>query len=221
MAKTPATRDWSQLRTDILNAVGLPGSTNAQARALAAQKRAVDRLNNRTWRMLATAGTDITLVADTGTYDLDASFIGIRRLSLLDSNGKVKGRLGYRAWEQFEDMWPDRSQSGDPREYTVYNTAANFQVELSCPPSSAFVANFPSLRPRIFAAVIPLVGASDNFGSDQGVRSEMEFFVELYSRYLICLDFFPAQADRWKREAEEAYTRLEIMDNEFDFKDWE
>lgn len=220
MAKTPATRDWSQLRVDILNAVGLSGSTNAQAVALSCQKRAVDRLNTHRWRMLLTY-QDITTVASQAEYDATASFRSARRLMLLDSNGKSKARIAYMAPELFDETYPSRASDGSPCHYTVRNTAANYVLELSGPASSAFVALYPTMRLRLYPAVIPLVGPTDNFGNDQGVTAEMEMFVEFYARYLLCLDYRPQQADKWKREAEEMFRRLEIMDNEFDFADWE
>lgn len=220
MAKTPATRDWSQLRTDILNAVGLPGSTNAQARALAAQRRAVDMLNTHRWRMLLSY-QDITLVAGTSEYDATAEFRAARQLLRLDSNGKAQGRISYMGFEEFDETYFDRSTSGTPCHYTVRNTAANYVIELSAPPDASFVSSYPTLRLRLFPAVQPLVGASDNFGADQGVTAEMEFFVELYARYLLCLDYRPQRAQEWKREAEEAFARLKTADNKFDFMDWE
>ena len=213
---TPATMTRSAMVSEVTNYVLLPEDGEAQARAVEGLNDAIRYLNMRNWNWSLTRH-DITLVADTAEYGLAASFKGPRAAELLDSSSNAKDRLGWFLPRTFIDAYHDRSTSGTPDGYTVFDEQARGKVTLSCPCSSGFVSSYPTLRLWYFARLAYLTT-----DGDQAIEAPSEVcgFILWHAKMLIASIYDKTSLGMAKQMRDEVWRMLVRDDVAGQLGDW-
>jgi hypothetical protein len=113
--------------------------------AAAGIRRAIDRLNTRSWNW-ALQYDDITFVAGQADYVLDQEFKSPRNFEINDASGLSKGRLLFKAWKAFLLENSVETSTGDPSFYSASNAHALGLVTLDVSPSASFISATPTGR---------------------------------------------------------------------------
>lgn len=149
---TPGTSTLTKLKKEVASFILAPSDTDALEVAEMGVKEAIRKVNGRNWKFMRTTD-DISTVASTRTYSLQASFLAPEHCELLNSSSNPNGMLHWLAPKEFNRTFRERSSTGSPSHYTVQNARDTGVIELSRPPSSGFVTSYPTLRLRYYAAV--------------------------------------------------------------------
>jgi len=107
-------------------------------------RRAIDRMNSRSWNWALTYST-ITFVAGTQEYALDAGFKAPRNLALRDSASVDRSRLMFLPWGTFlkECQW---DYLGTPQYYSATNVNFFGVIRMDVAPSDGFIGQYPTGR---------------------------------------------------------------------------
>lgn len=212
---TPAAVSYSTLKTKVARYVLESNATTALSVAGDCIRDAVMELNTRRWKW-AIVYQDVTLVAGTAAYDLAAPFKAPRKAELINSNSKAVGYLKYMDPFTFLREFPDRTNSGDPYQYTVDNAHEYGQVILSCSPSAAFVASYPTLRLWFYRRVQVQSGDSDVLD----IPAEVESFVEWRAKETIASLYDQSKVGYANQRANLMWTKLVRDDVTTELGDW-
>lgn len=143
-APTPITDTLTTLQKLVAGYVLMPTDDEVLECALAGIRRAVDRINTRTWNWALNYST-ITFVAGTQEYALDQAFKQPRNLALRNASAVDTSRLSFLPWGTFlkECQW---GATGTPTFYSGSNVNAFGVIRLDLAPDAAFVALYPTGR---------------------------------------------------------------------------
>lgn len=206
-APTPAVRALSALQAEIGNYILAPDDTTLKATFVDYLNDGLDRLSTRErWPWLLTS-ENITLVADTASYELvTPTAKKIRHVHLLITGDKERGLLPFRDPKTFMLDFPDRSVSGDPECYTVFNMIADGKIDLSVPPSAGFIGIYPKLKVRMLKRMLRFSSGStsDTLTTLGGGPKELEAFIVWHAKAQAASVHDPAKAQY-------ALGRAEIM----------
>jgi len=191
---TPPNQTWAMLNGKIANAVGFGGDSKVLGLAGEGVNNATRYLNTRLWSWLLVS-EDLTFIADQADYQLANDFNAPRNNELLDSSSKPKSRLVWQDPKTFGNEWVDRSVSGDPRAYTIFNIHDTGTVTLNVPPSAAYIAKYPTLRLRYYRRM-------QIYTSKAGIMKipvEVEPFLEMYAKWEISAIIRPQLTNVYER----------------------
>ena len=212
---TPGTSTFATLKSRVARYVLSPDSSDVTAIAADAIRDAVNEINTRRWNWNLVY-QDVVLVADDADYDLATPFKGPFKAELLDSNNKCLGYLGWMDNHQFLREYSQRDTSGDPYHYTVENPHEYGQVVLSAPPSSSFVASYPTLRLWFYRRVQPQVYDSDLLD----IPSEVESYIEWQAKAYLASEYDPSKLSYAQSRADRLWAKLQRDDVTNDLGDW-
>lgn len=212
---SPAARACSDLKADVARYVGATNAARALAEAENCIGTAVAKLNTKLWNW-AIVYQDITLVAGTSDYDLAAPFKAPRKAELLNGSGTPLSRLTYLDPHSFSDEYYDRNTQGSPQVYTVENPHEYGQVNLSSPPHSSFVSQYPTLRLRYYQKVQPCSGSVTSLD----IPHETAEWVSWYAKSLLAAARDPQKfsvADQTQRDLWRGLISSKVAD---ELSDW-
>jgi len=202
-APTPINQTFAGLKGAVADSMGFGGDSKVLGVAGSGINNAVRYLDHRLWSWLLTSQS-ITLATDTDEYTLTGNFKAPRSNELQNSAGAPKSRLGWEDPKTFSSIWTDRSISGAPRAYTVFNMHEDCLLTLNVPSSSTFVTEFPTLLLRYYKRLQTY--AAD--GSSQTIPPEVELFLELYARWLTAAVVRPGLITTYERAWQRQETAL-------------
>jgi hypothetical protein len=196
-APTPANQTFAALKGAVAASVGFAGDPQVEGIAGSGINNAVRYLSTAgpggLWSWLLTTDS-ITLALDTANYDLNNDFKAPRTAELLDSSGNAKSRLVWDDPKSFGNIWLDRSVSGSPSVYTVFNFHDTSQLSLNVPVSQAFLDSYSTINLRYYKRLQTYNGD----GATQTIPAEVELFLEMYARWEISVLMRPRQADDYR-----------------------
>lgn len=201
--QSPASTAFSTLYTRALNYVLGTSDTNQVTVAKEGINEGILRLNTVDWWWSRIA-LDVTLVAGTQEYALGTTFRKPRACETLNTAGEVNGQLGWVDPKEFEAVYYDRSTTGSPSAYTIFNEFVNGMVTLSCPPSSGFIAVYPKLRLRYYRRTAVLSGDSDLLAAP----TEVEPFLTWLARATLAAHWAPEKVAFAETRAEKLWSLL-------------
>jgi hypothetical protein len=139
---TPVTDSLTTIKKAVAGYVLMPTDDEVLETAEMGVRRAIDRINTRTWNWALTHST-VTFVASTQEYTIDQGFKAPRNLSLRDSSAVDQDRLMYLPWGTFlkEAQW---GQTGTPSYYSGSNYFGVIRLDVS--PDATFVSQYPTGR---------------------------------------------------------------------------
>lgn len=173
------------------------------------------RLNTRKWTW-ARISEDLTLVTGTQEYAIGGTFKAVRSCETLNAAGEVNGQLGFVDPKNFEDVFPNRSVSGSPSAYTIFNEFDNGKLTLSCPASAGYVAVYKKLRLRYWRRTNTLTGDS----SLSTCPSECEPFLVWTARAVVAAHWDNSKYLIAKQRADEYWAMLCKDDIMHEIGDW-
>lgn len=124
--------------------------------------RVIKELNTRPWKALLTNGTNLTTVAGTSNYTLDALFYKESKVQRLDSSSKPAATLLYMDWEQFQSIFDTQADRTTPLIYTLRNTNQDGLISLYPIPDKVYTltvqyyARIPQLANNDDTLLIPI-----------------------------------------------------------------
>lgn len=212
---SPAPRTLTQILTEVGTFLMSPQVSSDSTLAGAMTDWINDGLNKlRTeerWPWLLVT-ENVTLVAGTASYVLTTTTAKkIRHVHLLDSSNNEKSLLNYLDPKSFMDMYPDRSQSGSPCHYTVFNLNADGTIDLSVPPDAGFIASYPKLKVRILKRMGQFFSTSltDTITTLGGGPIELESFLSWHAKALGAMNMgFTDRISYAQGRADEMWTAL-------------
>lgn len=221
-ALTPLNSNFAGLKKRVAAYVQGSQLTSVLADAGLALNGAIDKLNTRNWHWL-NRQSDLTLVADTSTYTVPANFKRPRAAELLDSSNNKKGYLSFQIAKEFQDTQWEDATSGSPRFYTVRNAVDDRLLTLNVPPSTSFVASYPTIRLTYFARLGHFSDNGDTLG-DLEAPPEIANFLVWYARWDLATQRGAAgQIDRaekaWRIEWKDLV--VDDTDEQTDYITWE
>jgi len=151
---SPTGRACTDLTDDVAGYVLANNDGAALTKARDCLRSAVSKLNTRNWEWNKVHQL-ITMVADTATYTLNDSFRAPRSSHLLNSDGSMIGRLGYKDPQSFWYDHDKRDEAGSPCYYTVENPHALGTIRLDVIPSSAWVGQYPTIKLWYYRRTLP------------------------------------------------------------------
>jgi len=182
-AQTPLQPNFGGLKGQVAGYVQGKSLPAVLTDAGAAINSAINKINTKTWHWLNRQET-LTLVTDQRTYTIAANFKKPYSLFRLDSNSKQQGRLVFQIPALFfATEWSD-AISGAPEHYTVRNAPDDRLLTLSVPPSSTFVASFPTLQLSYYARLARFSDDGDTIG-DLKAPPEVAEFLDWYAKWKV------------------------------------
>jgi len=142
---TPQTETFQTLQKLVAGYVLMPTDPEVLETAAAGIRRAIDRLNTRSWAWAITYD-DITFDVDQTEYRLASGFKSPRNFEIWDANSQSVGRLSYKDWKTFLVEHQDITSESEPCVYSVSNVNAMGSLSLNAIPSVAWVAKYPTGR---------------------------------------------------------------------------
>ena len=178
---TPQQANFGTLKKHVAGYVQGASLPSFLADAGAALNAAVDKINTRVWHWMNRQET-LTLVADTRTVTVAANFKKPRNLEKLDTNSKTVGLYAFQPPKDFQDSFWEDTASGQPEFYTIRNAADDRLLTFNIPPSTAFVASWPTARFTYFARMGHFSDNGDTL-ADLEVPPELRNFLVWYARW--------------------------------------
>lgn len=194
-AATPAAETFQAVQKLVAGYVLMPTDDEVLDCAAAGIRRAIDRLNMRTWNWALVYDT-VTFVAGTQEYDIQRPFKKPRNFSIRSTAGIDSDRLSFLPWGTFLKEAQDNRTSGDPQYYSVPDSNAYGVLRLDMAPSASWVALNPTGRLWYYRRVQYPSAA----GTSLDVPSEVVGFIQSWAEGFT--------ADRYARgNAPSAYAR--------------
>jgi hypothetical protein len=218
-AQTPLASNFGGLKAHVAAYVQAQNQPGPLADAGAGINAGIDRLNTRNWHWL-NRQSDLTLVADTRTVTVPANFKRPRKLEKLDTNSKVVGWYGYIIPKEFIDANFSDVASGQPSVYTVRNATDDRLLTFDVPPSSAFVASWPTARLTYFSRLQHMANDGDTLGGLEA-PPELRNFLVWYGRWEMATMRGTAQQTRDAREAWMGEWAALMRDDTNEQTDWQ
>lgn len=213
-APSPAARTLSDLRAEISRYVLMPQDNEALDVASSGIKSACAKINRYVWKWAITYD-DITFVAGTKEYNLDATIKEPRRLVLRDASSNDIDRLGYLEFQSFLNEYLGATTNSDPCVYSVSNLHSFGTLVLDCAPSSSWVSKYPTGRLWYYKRIEPPSDPSDVVD----VPQEVEDFILWHAKGFIASMCDKSKVDVAMRMATDAFRELRA-DN-MTSHDWE
>lgn len=138
----PTGPSGSSLVSQVARIVGGENEDSIRSQALDCLNRVRMELNMHDWRFLKTQIASTAFVAGDQTYSLGSAFKSPSYMRLLDSNGLPFGDIIYQDDENFAHLYPQQTNGGAPRWYTIRNTFADGLVTFYPIPDASVVANY-------------------------------------------------------------------------------
>jgi len=213
----PSNSTFNQLKSRVAASVGMGGQQRALDLAGDGINNGIRRVNSKLWSWLLTTA-DITTVADQANYNEDDSvpgdFKAPRSMLLLDSSSNESSRLVWLLPKDFDNLWLDRRNSGEPRTYTVHNIHDNRTLSLSAAPTAKWVAAYPTMRLRYYKRL----GLYSGNETTQ-IPVEAELMIEYFARAEVASVVRPGALSRYEsmwrdqeRELRSAEMRWQVGD---------
>lgn len=214
-APTPSSQPLNTVITSAAGYVLMPVDEEVLDAGLQGVKRAIDRMNTRTWNWSLTY-SDVTFVAGTQEYDLDQSFKAPRNLSLRDANGRDRDRLNFLPWGSFlkDCQW---GETGSPEYYSVTNPQIFGVLRLDMSPSAAWVATNPTGRLWYYRRI----QYPTQTGTHLEIPPEATSFVQAITEGYLADRYAVDKARPAYERAERQYHELVVDDCHGQQTDWE
>jgi len=214
-APTPYADTLTSIQKAVAGYVLMPTDPEVLETALMGLKRAIDRLNTRTWNWALTYST-ITFVAGTQEYALDQSFKQPRNFALRNSSSVDTSRLSYLPWGTFlkECQW---GTGGSPAYYSGANPNAFGVIRLDLAPDAAFVAAYPTGRLWYYRR-IQYPSAT---GTSLDVPSEVVAFLQAHAEGYTADRHAPVKAQTAYSRADRSFHDIVSDDCHGQQTDWE
>jgi hypothetical protein len=212
---TPITDTLTTIQKSVAGYVLMPTDDEVLETALMGIRRAIDRMNSRTWNWALTYST-ITFVASTQEYTLDQGFKAPRNFSLRDSSAVDVDRLMYLPWGTFlkECQW---DSTGSPSYYSGANVNYFGVIRLDVSPDATFVAKYPTGRLWYYRRIVyPTVT-----GNSIDVPSEAVAFIQAWAEGYAADRYAVEKAAPAYARAERQYHELVVDDCHGQQTDWE
>ena len=213
---TPPTDTLTTLQRAVAGYVLMPTDDEVLDTASLGIRRAIDRLNTRTWNWNLVY-QDITFVAGTQEYTLQNQFKAPRNLELRRTDGTPYARLVFQPWGTFLKESNYNGTSSNPECYTINNDNIYGTLRLDASPASSFVAQYPTGRLWYYKRV-PYPETSNN---SLNVPSEAVQYIQYAAEGLTADRYAPEKAQPAYMRAERAYRDLIADDCHGRQSDWE
>lgn len=213
--QSPAGTAFSTLYARAQNYIQGPQDANVAAIAKEGINEGIYRLNTRKWNW-ARISADIALVTGTQEYALGATFKAPRACQLLNPAGEVAGLLPWIDPKELDAFFPDRSASGSPEAYTIFNIFDNGKFTLARPPAAGFIASYAKVRLRYWRRTAVLSADADLFSGP----SEFEPFLVWTARAVVAAHWNIAKYALASTRAEEFWLMLKRDDVMLETGDW-
>lgn len=179
-----ARKTFRQLQKDVARYVqGDDSDTELLGIAGSGINAGIDQLNMYDW-CSETTTSGFGFVADQRDYNAPTDAIAFTELSLLGSDGNIRGRLRYRLPEVFERLHNPAYgdiPNGFPTEYTIYGERSTQPtMRLSATPTSSFVATNPSGEYRYSQEIAQLSGVSETMSVSREMEQAVTWFAKSY-----------------------------------------
>ena len=215
-ATTPPTESVAMLKKQIAGYVLMPTDPEVLETAEAGIRRAIDRLNTRTWGWSLTYD-DIDFLADTPDYGLSSQFKSPRHLELWNSDGRCVGSLGFKEWKTFLMEHQNRVGSSQPCIYSCSNVHDVGLMSLDVYPTAEWVATYPAARIWYFRRTA--YPGSD--GAPVNVPSEVAAFIQSEAEGYTADRYAVLKAQPAYQRAERFLHELVVDDRHGGSTDWE
>lgn len=192
-----------------------PNNSEALSVAVDGIVDSIRKLNTSIWQFNLTY-QDITLAAGTKEYTLAAAFRAPRHCELLNASNVPVSRLHWQDPKTFNIGFEDRSASGDPNYYTVFNIHDTGYLDFDCPPTSGFVGSYPTARIRYYASLQYLTNDSDTIGGP----SELEGYIVWHAKGYISSIYDPGKTQYAEIKANEMWGLLKRQNVKNQLTDW-
>jgi len=212
---TPQTRQFADLKSEVSRYVQAPDDNEAQRVSGDGLNEAIRLLNMETWWFTLTY-QDITTVAGTDSYTINADYKDSRALIKLDSSGNRDGILTKRDAKSFEIEFDNATSNGTPSAYTVFNVHDALEIQLNVPPDASFVSSYPTLRHRYYKNISLFVGDSDV----ADVPSEVELFLLWQGRAYMSAVYDYSKTQYAEQKAHVMWMNLRTRNMEYGNTDW-
>jgi hypothetical protein len=194
----------------------MPTDDEVLETAAAGIRRAIDRINTRTWNWALTYST-ITFVAGTQEYGLDQAFKAPRNFSLRTSAAVDTDRLQFMPWGTFLKESNYDGPTGTPEVYSGSNVNAFGVIRLNVAPTAGWVASYPTGR-LWFHRRVQYPSAA---GTSLDVPSEAVAFIQASAEGFTADRFAVAKASPAYSRAERFFHELVVDDCHGGQTDWE
>lgn len=194
----------------------LPDDEEVLDAAAAGIRRAIDRLNSRTWNW-ALKPQDITFVVGTQEYTLETPFKAPFNFALRNAAAVDVSRLGFLPLSEFLKDTQLVDAAGTPYRYTVVNAFRFGKLRLDAVPTTAWTAIYPTGRLWYYRRV-QYPGSSAN---TIDVPEEVVAFIQNATDGFVAGRFAPAKADSAWERAERAFADIVRDDCHGQQSDWE
>lgn len=216
-APTPAADTFQTVQKMVAGYVLMPTDDEVLETAAAGIRRAIDRLNTRTWNWSLHDST-VTFIAGQRDYALDTSFKAPRNLLLFDAGVTVEvGRLSFLPWGTFLKETAGGNTSGVPCYYSGANVNVNGIIYLDASPAASWVATYPVGVLTYFARV-QYPSAS---GTSLDVPSEVVGFIQASAEGFTADRYAVTKAAPAYSRAERFFHELVVDDCHGQQTDWE
>ena len=215
-APTPSTDTFQTIQKQVAGYCLLPTDPEVLETAAAGIRRAIDRLNTKTWNWTVTYD-DIDFVVDQTDYALTSWFKSPRNFEIWNTDSKSVGRLAYKDWKTFLVEHQDLTAESEPCVYSCANVNALGSLSLNALPTASWVASYPSGRVWYYRKVqYPTTG-----GSDLDVPSEVVGFIQASAEGFVADRHAVAKAAAAYQRAERFLHELVVDDRHGGQTDWE
>lgn len=178
---------------------------------------AIDEMNGKIWNFtLTTSG--FPFQSGVTDYAFTSGVRATRNFSYTDTNGVVNGRFKYYDPKSFEQSFPDRTATGTPTAYTLYESYPYPTIALNCVPSADFVTNHPSGIFRYNARIPNLLTSGDSLSN---LPPEAINVIMWNARAITSLSYDQEQkVDFAQRKYVDAYRTLRSQQTENELRDF-
>jgi hypothetical protein len=215
-APTPLTDTYQTIQKMVAGYVLMPTDEEVLETAAAGIRRAIDRLNTRTWNW-ALHDSALTFAAGTRDYALDTSFKAARNLLLYNASLVEVGRLSFLPWGTFLKETSGGNTGGSPCYYSGANPNVNGIIYLDASPGASWVAMYPTGVLTYYARV-PYPSSS---GTLVDVPSEVVGFIQASAEGFTADRYATAKAAPAYARAERFLHELIVDDCHGQQTDWE
>lgn len=215
-SSTPGTETFGAIQKSVAGYVLMPTDDEVLDCAAQGIRRAIDRLNTRTWNWLLTYD-DITFVENQYDYVLTSWFKSARNFEIWNTSEQSEFRLMYKPWGTFVKEHSDQGAQGDPEYYSVLNSNATGMVTLNAAPSSSWIAAHPSGR-LLYYRKIQYPSAT---GTSLDVPSEAVAYLQAAAEGYTADRYAVTKAQAAYQRSERFHHELVVDDAHGQQNDWE
>lgn len=178
-----ARKTFIQLQREVANYVGAPEDPEALGVAGSGINAGIDQLNGYDWDF-QTATSGFSFVANQRDYNAPTDAVAFTEVSLVGSDGAIRGRLNYEMPQVFERRRNPAFgdvPNGSPSYFTIYGERSTQPtMRLSARPDAGFVVDNPTGEFRYYQEVPQLSGVNEAMSVPRQMEQAITWFAKSY-----------------------------------------